>query len=165
MSVPPAYGTREQHGIYVPEQQTFRAFQVLNLPRLSSKTKETAFQILNRTIWTNNKAFKSGLADSPMCYRCDEIETMEHLLYLCRNYSEHLWQEFSCTLTATITNFTGEYVARIDLMPKEIIFNKPYPMIGLHLTEGLNKSTRSGTGNGDIIQCRPDKMTLHVYLE
>ncbi len=136
MNVPPAYGTRERDSIYVPELQTFReAFQVLNLPLLSSKMKETTFQILNRTIWTNNKDFKSGLADSPMCYRCDEIEAMEHLLYLCPNYSDFLWQELGHTPTAATTNFTGKHVARIDFTPKEIVFNKPHPTLGQRLTD------------------------------
>jgi hypothetical protein len=91
MNVPPAYSTRERDCIYIPERQTFMdAFQVLNLPFLSPKTKETAFQILNRTIWTNNKAFKSGLADSPTSHQCDETETMEHLVYSCPIYSERL---------------------------------------------------------------------------
>ncbi len=53
-------------GVYVPERQTLvDSFKVLSLPYLSSKTKEVAFQILNRTVWTNNKSFKSGLSTSP----------------------------------------------------------------------------------------------------
>jgi hypothetical protein len=88
LKIPPAFSTRERDGVYVPERQTFKdAFGVLSLPFMSSKTKETAFQILNRTIWTNNKAFKSGMHTSPLCFPCDETETMEHLLYLCPNYA------------------------------------------------------------------------------
>ncbi len=34
------------------------AYQLLKLPTLTSKTGETAFQEVNRTVWTNNKAFK-----------------------------------------------------------------------------------------------------------
>jgi hypothetical protein len=65
-------------GVYVPERQNFQdAFFVLSLPLLSSKTKETTFQILKRTVWTNNKAFKSGMHNSPLCNRCDGIETIE----------------------------------------------------------------------------------------
>jgi hypothetical protein len=136
MPPPPAYRTRERDNVYLPERQTFLdAFHVLNLPLLSSKTKETAFQILNRNIWTNSKAFKSGLADSPTCHRCEEVETMEHLLYLCPNYSARLWIEFGHTFTETLRNFTGNYVARIEFTPKEIIYNKPHPTIGVQLTE------------------------------
>jgi hypothetical protein len=138
MGAPPAFGTRERNGDYVPEQQTFiDAFRVLSLPYMSSKTKETAFQILNRTIWTNNKSFKSGLSDSPQCYRCEEVETMEHLLYLCPNYVEKLWVEFGHTLTQAIAQFTNEYTACIELTPNEIIFNKPHPAILLRISDKL----------------------------
>jgi hypothetical protein len=83
MQLPPAYSTRERDGFYVPERKTFKdAFHVLSLSLLSSKTKETAFQLLNRTVLTNHKTFKSGLLDSPLCFRCEESKTMEHLLYL-----------------------------------------------------------------------------------
>ncbi len=123
MGAPPAFGTRERDGVYVPERQTFvDSFRVLSLPYMTSKTKEVAFQILNRTVWTNNKSFKSGLSASPQCHRCEEVETMEHLLYLCPNYAEKLWAEFSLVLTQTITQFTNEYTARIELTPKEIIY-------------------------------------------
>jgi hypothetical protein len=104
MGTPPAFSTQERDEVYVPEWQTFvDAFKVLSLPYMSSKTKEIAFQILNRTIWTNNKSFKSGLGPSPQCYRCEEVKTMEHLLYLCPNYAEKLWAEFGHVLTQTIT--------------------------------------------------------------
>jgi hypothetical protein len=124
--------------VYVPEKQTFKdAFGVLSLPFMSSKTKETAFQILNRTIWTNNKAFKSGMHPSPLCFRCDEAETMEHLLYLCPNYAEKVWLEAGHLLTRAVTQFTNEYTARIDLTPKEIVYNKPHPAILLRITDPL----------------------------
>jgi hypothetical protein len=54
---------------------------------------------------------------------------MEHLLYLCPNYSEPLWAEASTTLTAAIAHHTQEYTAWVDLTPKEIIYNKPHPSI------------------------------------
>jgi hypothetical protein len=142
MKTPPAFGTRERDGVYVPERQTFKdAYHVLSLPFLSSKTKETAFQILNRTIWTNNKAFKSGLCASPLCLRCDEIETMEHLIYLCPNYAEQVWAIFGQMLTKTVTQFSNEYTARIDLTPKEIIFNKPHPAILLRISDQLTRQS------------------------
>jgi hypothetical protein len=104
---------------------------------MSSKTKEVAFQILNRTVWTKNNSFKSGLSASPQCHRCEEIETMEHLLYLCPNYAEKLWEEFGLVLTQTIAQFTNEYTARIELTPKEIIYNKPHPVIFLRISDKL----------------------------
>jgi hypothetical protein len=60
------------------------------------------------------KAYKSGLWNSPLCYRCEDIETME--------YSK---AEISCTLTASITQYANEYTAWIELPPKEIIYKNP----------------------------------------
>ncbi len=84
MGTPPAFGTRERDGVYVPERQMFvDSFKVLSLPYLSSKTKEVAFQILNRTVWTNNKSFKSGLSASPQCHRCEEFASHLPMPELC----------------------------------------------------------------------------------
>jgi hypothetical protein len=51
----------------------------------------TVFLILNRTIWTQNKAYKSERAPAALCYRCEEVETMEHLLYSCEYCSLKIW--------------------------------------------------------------------------
>jgi hypothetical protein len=74
---------------------------------------------------------------SPQCYRCDEIETMEHLLYQCPNYAEKLWAEISHILTETTIQYSNEFTARIKLTPKEIIFNKPHPAIMLRIPDKL----------------------------
>jgi hypothetical protein len=61
-----------------------KLYKLLYHPVLtSSKTKETIFQILNKTIWTNNMAFKSGIRQDPNCDRCRNTESNEHLLYEC----------------------------------------------------------------------------------
>ncbi len=62
---------------------------------------------------------------------------MEHLLYLCPNYAEKLWAEFGLVLTQTITQFTDEYTARIELTSKEIINNIPHPAILLQILDKL----------------------------
>jgi hypothetical protein len=96
---------------------------------------ESAFEVLNITIWTNNKAFKSGMIDSPSCERCDEIETMEHLILNCENFSAPLWEELSTSSTLTIQRTLGHGVARVNLTPREIIFNSPHPCIILHIPD------------------------------
>ena len=132
----PAYQTRIRDEVYRPDSATFcDAYRVLQLPSLPSKTKEIAFQILNRTIWTNNKAFKSKMTNSPSCDRCDETETMEHLFYGCEHYSIPLWKEVSALLTCTITTIAGHEIAQIHLTPREIIFNAPHPAILLHVRD------------------------------
>jgi hypothetical protein len=62
---------------------------------------------------------------------------MEHLLYLCPNYAEKLWVEFGLALTQSIAQFSQEYTARIELTPKEIIYNKPHPAILLRISDKL----------------------------
>jgi hypothetical protein len=88
IDMPPSYAARQRDGLALPRRDTFlNAYKVLSLSLLPSKTKETVFQVHNRTVWTQNKAFKSGMAADATCFRCDETETMEHLLYGCENYS------------------------------------------------------------------------------
>ncbi len=132
----PAYRTRARDGIYRPNEDTFRAgYKMLEAPMLPSKTKEVAFEILNRTIWTNNKAFKSGLTETPDCERCGEVETMEHLLHDCAAYSTPLWEEFGAALTAAVQAQKNGEIARIRMTPREIIFNAPHPSILLHVPD------------------------------
>jgi hypothetical protein len=38
------------------------AYKILYLSLFPSKTKEATFQILNRTVWAQDKALKSGMA-------------------------------------------------------------------------------------------------------
>jgi hypothetical protein len=129
----PAYQTRIRDDVYRPDRDTFHAaYKILELPDIPSKTKEIAFEVLNRTIWTNNKAFKSDMAPSPNCDRCEATETMEHLLYECEHYSALLWAEYGTALTGALRETTGRAVAQIQLTPREIVFNAPHPSILLH---------------------------------
>jgi len=132
----PAYSTRVRDQIYVPEENTFsEGYLVLKLSNIPSKTKETAFQILNRTIWTNNKSFKSGLRDSPSCDYCDEIETMEHLIHDCQNYSYLIWHHFGKMITTFLADLADREISRVIFTPKEIIFNKPHPSILRYISD------------------------------
>ncbi len=97
------------------------------------------------------------MCTSPLCFQCDEIETMEHLLYLCPNYAEKVWSEFGHLLTWTITQFSNEYTARIELTPKEIVFNKPHPAIMLRISDPLVQNSilvLVQEIKRDIIYCR-----------
>jgi hypothetical protein len=78
----PAYLTRRKDRVFYPTADTYNnAYNIIRMNSLPSKTKETAFQILNRTTWTNNKAHKSGIRDNPDCDYCGQIETIEHLVH------------------------------------------------------------------------------------
>jgi hypothetical protein len=53
---PPAYFTRRRDGIPVPSLHRFMGgYKNLFKLKLSSKTLETGFNILNRVCWTNQK--------------------------------------------------------------------------------------------------------------
>ena len=59
---------------------------------LESKLREFQFKILNRIIFTNEKLFRFGMADSPSCAFCQtEVESVEHLLFSCR-VSSSFWK-------------------------------------------------------------------------
>jgi hypothetical protein len=140
IQIPPSYSTRERDGITLPQRTTFiNAYKVLHMSLLPSKTKETVFQILNRTIWTQNKAFKSGQAPDALCYRCEETETMEHLLYCCEHYSAKIWDLAGKLLTLALSHHSGEYIPAVVLTPLEIVFNKPHPSILLHIPDATTR--------------------------
>jgi hypothetical protein len=140
IQVPPSYTTRQRDGIMLPQRATFiNAYKILHMSLLPSKTKETVFQILNRTIWTQNKAFKSGRATDAKCYRCEEIETMEHLLYCCEHYSAKIWDLTGKSLTLALSHHSGEYIPAVVLTPLEIVFNKPHPSILLHVKDATTR--------------------------
>jgi hypothetical protein len=136
----PARATRERDGVYFPEANTFTAaYKVIGISSMPSKTKETSFQVLNRTVWTNRKAFRSGISESPTCNRCDQEETMEHLIHQCENYSALVWAEFSRLLTSTLTHIAGQRIARIDLTPLEIIYNQPHASIAIYIDDSASR--------------------------
>jgi hypothetical protein len=64
--------------------------------------KETTFQVLNRTIWTRNKAFKIGLTPDPTCLRCEAPETTEHI-YICNHYSAKAWALLGWAFTLSLS--------------------------------------------------------------
>jgi hypothetical protein len=137
IEVAPAYRTRIRDNIAIrPSQRVFNnAYHVLQLPAIKSKTRETAFQILNRTIWTNNKAHKSRMRPDPNCDRCGKPETMEHLLCECEKYSEPLWGKLADALTQLFNDISPDDVPRVDLGQTNIIFNIPHPSLLLHIRD------------------------------
>jgi hypothetical protein len=88
MGIAPAYNIRIRDDINVQlSLQTFNhAYHPLWLLSLMSKTREMTFQVLNRTVWTNNKVFKSHMTGNSNHECCWLIETMQHLLSECKYY-------------------------------------------------------------------------------
>jgi hypothetical protein len=142
IGVAPAYQTRIRDGLAVrPSQKDFtNAYNILRLPAITSKTREIAFQILNRTIWTNNKAHKSKMRQDPNCDRCGKRETMEHLLCECEFYSEPLWSKLAESLTMLLNDISTDDVPRVELGQTNIIYNIPHPSLLLHIQD---KSSRT----------------------
>jgi hypothetical protein len=103
------------------------------------KTKETAFQILNRTIWTNKKAYKSWRRDNPNCDNFDQTQTIEHLIYGWEEYSSDLWTELGQSLAHVITAHTRKAIPTIQFTPLEIIYNKIHPSVKLHIKEEIKR--------------------------
>ena len=138
IEIAPAYNTRIRDGVYVPDRKTFLdSYKIVDASFIPSKTKELAFQVLNRTLWTNNKAFKSGMRDSPDCKFCGQIETQEHLLFQCEHYSSKLWDELGRVLTTALAQLNNEYVPRVQFTPAHIVFNKQHPSIMLHVKDPI----------------------------
>ncbi len=73
------------------QQQTHTTMPTTSLEwtAFHPKPKKTAFQILDCTTWTNNKADKSGTRDNPYCNYCGQIETIEHQSTTVRNALPH----------------------------------------------------------------------------
>jgi hypothetical protein len=140
IGVAPAYHTRTRDDIQIrPTIQIFNnAFHLLRLPSLTSKTRETAFQILNRT---NNKAFKSRMRDNANCERCGHQETMEHMICECRHYAQPLWIKLGEVITKYLNSVSTDYVPRVEYSQLNIIFNVPHPSLILHVPDKLSRNT------------------------
>jgi hypothetical protein len=140
--VAPAYHTRIRDNIQIrPTTQIFNnAFHLLRLPSLTSKTRETAFQILNRTTWTNNKAFKSRMRDNPNCERCGNPETMEHMVCECLHYAQPLWIKLGQVITKYLNLISIDHVPRVEYSQLNIIFNVPHPSLILHIPDKLSRN-------------------------
>ena len=56
---------------------------------LESKLREFQYKILNCIVFTNEKLFRFGITQSPLCTFCQkENESIEHLLFSCKETSE-----------------------------------------------------------------------------
>ncbi len=140
---PPARQTRIRDNIMVPDIETFKAgYKVLHSSLLPSKTKEITFQILNRTLWSTNKAHKAGEADTSHCAYCGQTETTEHMILNCDNYAYPQWEELQHILSDYLTQVHNNMVKtqievgernapqqdttiQVTLQHQHIIYHKP----------------------------------------
>ena len=125
IKAPPAQATRIKDGKdYVLLPEFINAYRLIKNPLLCSKTKENSFQTLNRTIWTNNKAFKSGMLDDLDCPYYGEIETMEHLYFGCEYYSELQWTDLGKYITGYIKDKFDPSCPELRITYRSIVFNQ-----------------------------------------
>jgi hypothetical protein len=136
----PLFCTYDIYSQQVTQRMFNNAYHVLRLPTLTSKTRETAFQIMNRTIWTNNKAFKSRMKPTPNCDRCESTETMEHLLCECENYSVPLWTKLADSWTRLLNDNSLEPVPRVELGQTNVRYNIPHPSLILHIHDQVTRN-------------------------
>jgi hypothetical protein len=93
------------------------SYKVLSLSIQPSKTKETVFKSLNKTMLKQNKAFKSGMATDVKCFIWKETKTMEHILHGYENYSTKIWDLAGQSLTLAMSRHSGDYIPVTDLTP------------------------------------------------
>ena len=125
IDAPPALATRiRDRTSYVEKQDFINAYLHIKNPLLCSKTKENSFQTLNRTIWTNNKAFKSRMREDMDCPYCAEVETMKHLYFGCELYSELQWIDFCKYITQYIRQTFDPECPEIRITYRNIIFTE-----------------------------------------
>jgi hypothetical protein len=125
---PPSYFTRRRDGIPVPPLNRFMmGYRNIMNWKLSSKTRETAFLILNRQTWTAQKESwaNRGAGGDPVqdsCGWCGEIENTQHLLFECDIYSARLWNMLQEVINLTMDE-DGDNHHHITLHSYNIMFN------------------------------------------
>ena len=60
---------------------------------MESKPREFQYKVLNCVVFKNEKFFRFGITQSPLCTFCQkEYESMEHLLFSCKVFRE-FWKQ------------------------------------------------------------------------
>ena len=91
----PSRATRLTDNLPVPSQADLKGSYSRNFrSSIPTYQKSLNLHILNRTLWTNDKAFKSGIRDSGECEKCGETEDTLHIFLECASYAEKIWLLF-----------------------------------------------------------------------
>ena len=92
---------------------------------LESKLREFQFKILNRIVFTNEKLFRFGMADSPSCFFCQtEVESVGHLLFSCKLSS--IFGNMSCPGCAIITSLLITLKKKLSLLRRSLYVTLPW---------------------------------------
>jgi len=135
IKIAPAYNTRIRDRVDLVSKELYiKAYNVIRHKFLPLKTKENSFQILNRTLWSNNKAFKAGISNTPACRFCGQTETMEHMIYKCENYAELQWELLAETITF-LARKTNDEMPRLHVTVQNIIYNTEIQSISRYIKD------------------------------
>jgi len=135
IAIAPAYMTRIRDNIFVPTKEIFtQSFAILNNNLIPQKTKEISFQIINRTLWTNNKAYKSNKRNDDNCRFCLQTETVEHAILQCENYASLQWETLGDLITKYVRK-TSPTAASFQLNYQNIIYNKEIENISHYIKD------------------------------
>ena len=84
---------------------------------LETKLREFQFKILNRIVFTNEKLFRFGMAESDKCSFCQtEVESIEHLIFSCK-ISSVFWKH-------VLSWLRDKNIVVENLKEEDIIFGK-----------------------------------------
>ena len=93
----------------------WKSVYLLSFRTLESKLREFQSKILNCIVFTNEKLFLFGMAESPSCAFCQtEVESVYHLLFSCR-VSSSFWKH--------VLSWVRDYNISVDnLKEEDVIF-------------------------------------------
>ena len=131
----PAYSTRRADGIPIPTTIKARKAAFTRVSRdkdMPTKLQAFNFEIGNRTIWTREKARKSGQLDdngvlvSEICPQCtEEVENTVHIFVECTAFAELIWLELIQTYKDTLHRYPCFKDAGVfDITFNNIIYNE-----------------------------------------
>ena len=106
----------------------FNWIEIRKLPYLTTRETELhsfQFQVLNRYIACNDSLFKWGKAETNICRACDQIESIEHMLYDCLE-AQQFWKSltdiwFSCYGVAIRLSVTDILFGLVNCDPIDYI--------------------------------------------
>jgi len=128
---PPSFFTRQREGIIVPSMEEYKkGYRSIIKMDIPSKTKETAFLILNRQNWTSWKARLSRIGEDQTgnCTYCGRKEDTRHMLVSCEVYSERIWEIMGTVITRILRKIEPE-CSDFHTHLFEILYNRKIPRL------------------------------------
>ena len=131
--------------------------------KMNARSSYLQFQILHRTLVKNRKLLQFGIKDTEKCDRCDEVETISHLLYECP-YAQKIWSDTKIWLSKEYaqTFHIDKKSVLIGNIQNETIINYVFIIIKHEIYKSKwNKNTLTIYKIKRILK---DHMGLDIYL-